>query len=113
LNEYSKASLLTFVSTIEGFGMPILEAQACSLPVITSNCSSMPEVAGDAAIMVDPFNVTAIRNGILDLMSNETLRNELIKKGYENIKRFSKEKVIAQYAGLYQEFENWNLLNQR
>lgn len=104
--EYAKASLLTFVSTIEGFGMPIIEAQACGLPVITSNCSSMPEVAGDAALQIDPLDVTAIQNGILALINNENLRNELVKKGFENIKRFSKEKVIAQYDSLYKELEN-------
>ncbi|MGI4750004.1 MAG: glycosyltransferase family 4 protein [Janthinobacterium lividum] len=104
--EYIKTDLLTFISTIEGFGMPIIEAQACGLPVITSNCSAMPEVAGDAALLVDPFQVTSIRNGILKLINNESLRNELVKKGFENIKRFSKDKIVAQYASLYQELEN-------
>lgn len=104
--EYQKANLLTFISTIEGFGMPILEAQACGLPVITSNCSSMPEVAGNAALLVDPFNVASIKNGILEMIQNESLRNELIKKGFENVKRFSKEKVVAQYVAIYEELEN-------
>jgi len=111
--EYAKADMLTFVSTIEGFGMPIMEAQACSLPVITSNCSSMPEVAGDAALLIDPLDIAAIKNGILTLIANETLRNELIKKGFENVKRFSKEKVIAQYEGLYKDLENRKSSNQR
>lgn len=104
--EYTKADLLTFISIIEGFGMPIIEAQACGLPVITSNCSSIPEVAGDAALHVDPLNVTAIRNGILELIDNESLRKDLMKKGFENVKRFSKEKVIAQYAALYKVLKN-------
>ncbi len=104
--EYTKADLLTFTSIIEGFGMPIVEAQVCGLPVITSNCSSMPEVAGDAALQVDPLNVAAIRNGILELVANESLRNDLVKKGFENVKRFSKEKVIAQYAALYKALKN-------
>lgn len=103
LSEYANADLLAFVSTIEGFGMPILEAQACGLPIVTSNCSSMPEVAGDAAIFVDPQNIKSIRNGILELISNQNLRNDLIQKGFENVKRFSKEKVVAQYKVLYQE----------
>ncbi|RYE22091.1 MAG: glycosyltransferase, partial [Sphingobacteriaceae bacterium] len=91
---------------IEGFGMPILEAQACGLPLITSNCSSMPEVAGDASLQVNPLDVIAIRNGILELINNESLRNDLVKKGFENIKRFSKEKTVAQYTALYQKLEN-------
>ncbi len=104
--EYKKARLLTFVSTIEGFGMPIIEAQACGLPVVTSNFSSMPEVAGDAAVFVDPYNVASIREGILKMINNESLRNDLIKRGFENIKRFSKDKIIAQYNLLYEESDN-------
>ncbi|MVN20995.1 glycosyltransferase family 4 protein [Mucilaginibacter arboris] len=104
--EYANADLLTFVSTIEGFGMPILEANACGLPVITSNCSAMPEIAGDAALLVNPFDATAIRNGISEIIKNETLRNKLIEKGFENVKRFSKEKVVEQYKRLYEEAEN-------
>ena len=111
--EYSAADLLTFISTIEGFGMPIIEANACGLPVITSNCSSMPEVAENAAFLVDPFDVDSIKNGILSLIGNENLRNELVKKGFENAKRFSEAKVAAQYEFLYQELENENLTNQR
>lgn len=104
--EYAKADLLTFVSTIEGFGMPILEAQACGLPILTSNCSAIPEVAGNAALLVDPFQVASIQNGILELINNATLRNDLVKKGFENIKRFSKDKIVAQYVSLYQHFES-------
>lgn len=112
-NEYANADLLTFVSTIEGFGMPIIEANACGLPVVTANCSSMPEVAGNTALLVDPFDVSAIKNGILALIGNETLRNKLVKNGFENAKRFSKAKIVEQFESLYQELENRNLTNQR
>ncbi|MEX8547938.1 MAG: glycosyltransferase family 4 protein [Mucilaginibacter sp.] len=112
-HEYANADLLTFVSTIEGFGMPIVEANACGLPVITANCSSMPEVAGNAALLVDPFDIQSIKNGIVKLIEDENLRNSLVKKGFENAKRFSKAKVVAQYELLYQELENENLTNQR
>lgn len=104
--EYANADLLTFVSTIEGFGMPIIEANACGLPVITSNCSSMPEVAGNAALLVDPFDVNAIRNGILTLLNKEHLRKEIIENGFKNATQFSREKVAEQYELLYQELEN-------
>ena len=106
VSEYQKADLLAFTSTIEGFGMPILEAQACGLPVVTSNCSSMPEVAGDAAVFVDPFEIQSIKKGILEMISNTKLREETTKKGFENIKRFSKESIVAQYDSLYQELKN-------
>ncbi len=108
--EYKKANLLIFVSTIEGFGMPIIEAQACGLSVVTSNYSSMPEVAGDAAIFVDPCNVASITDGILDMINNENLRNGLIKKGLENVKRFSKDKTIAQYNSLYEELDKSRII---
>ncbi len=106
LSEYQNADLLTFISTIEGFGMPILEAQACGLPVVTSNCSAMPEVAGDAAILVDPRNIQAVKNAILQMIDDAKLREDLIVKGFENVKRFSKEKVVTQYNQLYQELSN-------
>jgi glycosyltransferase involved in cell wall biosynthesis len=103
--EYAEADILAFVSTIEGFGMPILEAQAYGLPVITSNCSSMPEVAGDAAVYADPKDIASIRNGIFTLINDEALRLNLIEKGFINLKRFSKEKVVKQYQLLYEEAE--------
>lgn len=104
--EYANADLLTFVSTIEGFGMPIIEANACGLPVLTSNCSSMPEVASDAALLVDPFDVASIKNGILTLIGSQSLRSELVKNGFVNAKRFSKATIVEQYELLYQELEN-------
>jgi len=110
--EYAKADLLTFVSTIEGFGMPIIEAQACGLPVLTSNCSAMPEVAGDAALLVDPYQITSIQDGILKLIQDKDLRNDLIRKGFENAKRFSKDKIVAQYNSLYLELENRSSADQ-
>ncbi|RYY08373.1 MAG: glycosyltransferase family 1 protein [Sphingobacteriaceae bacterium] len=103
LLEYDQADLLTFVSTMEGFGLPILEAQACGLPVVTSNCSSMPEVAGNAAVLVDPFDVQSVRSGILQVINDCNLREAIVKKGFENVKRFSKENIISQYNQLYQD----------
>jgi len=99
--EYQQADLLAFVSTIEGFGMPIIEAQASGLPVITSNISAMPEVAADAALLVDPFDVDAIRKGIMTMINNDELRAILVKKGYQNAAQYRKENIAKQYVQLY------------
>jgi len=76
-------------SFYEGFGLPILEAQAAGCPVITSNVSSLPEVAGQAAILVDPNNVEQISQAMYKIINDEKLRKDLIFKGYANVKRFS------------------------
>jgi glycosyltransferase involved in cell wall biosynthesis len=98
---YVQADIVTFVSLFEGFGMPILEAQATGRPVLTSNCSSMPEVAGEGALFVDPSNIKEIRQGILKLIKDEKLRDSLIAKGLENCKRFSIKAVAQHYLDLY------------
>lgn len=92
---YSGAIALVFPSLFEGFGLPILEAQACGCPVITSNISSMPEVAGKGAILVDPYNVDEIANAMIEVM-DEKVRSKLIEAGFENIKRFSWEKCARE-----------------
>jgi glycosyltransferase involved in cell wall biosynthesis len=74
------AFAMTYVSYFEGFGIPIVEAMQCEVPVITSNATSMPEVAGDAALLVDPFSVDSIANAMMELLKNETNRNSLIEK---------------------------------
>jgi len=86
--------------------MPILEAQAVGRPVITSNILSMPEVAGDAACLVDPFDVSAIREGILKIIQDGSYREELIRKGQMNIRRFDPEKIALQYLDLYKKVAN-------
>lgn len=83
------AIVLVFPSLWEGFGLPILEAMACGTPVITSNVSSMPEVAGDAAILVDPTNVSAIASAIASIIADTSLRNDLRSRGLHRAKQFS------------------------
>ncbi|MBK6990437.1 MAG: glycosyltransferase family 4 protein [Chitinophagaceae bacterium] len=83
------AYALSFVPIFEGFGLPIVEAFQSGVPVICSNVTSMPEVAGDAALMVDPFNIDSIANGMNKLADNNDLRNELIDKGHQQKKLFS------------------------
>lgn len=86
---YGAALSLAYVSYFEGFGIPIVEAFRSGCPVITSNVTSMPEVAGDAALLVDPFNVAEIQSALLRIADSEVLRKELIRKGYDQVKIFS------------------------
>ena len=90
-NLYNMARVLIFVSLYEGFGLPSLEAMKCGTPVIASNTSSIPEVVGDAAILVNPYNTEDIFEAILKLVLNKELQNHLIQKGYERVKAFSWE----------------------
>ena len=90
---YCGAKALTFPSLFEGFGLPILEAQACGCPVLTSNVSSMPEVGGKGALYVNPYSVEDIIRGIREI---RRIRGELIKVGFENVKRFSWEKCARE-----------------
>jgi glycosyltransferase involved in cell wall biosynthesis len=98
---YNKCDLVTFISTHEGFGLPIIEANAVGRAVITSNMSSMPEIAGDSAHLVDPFSVIDMRNGILKIISDSNYRESLIKKGLENAKRYNPEAIAGKYLDLY------------
>jgi glycosyltransferase involved in cell wall biosynthesis len=81
--------------------MPILEAQATGRPVITSNLSSMPEVAGDGACLVNPYDVNSIKEGIQKVISDNHYRQQLITNGLKNVKRFNPKTVAGQYESLY------------
>ena len=85
----SRAIALAFVSLKEGFGIPILEAMQCGCPVLTSNVTSMPEVGGDAALYVDPYDVTAIRDGLRKLADDDDLRESLRAAGFRRASDFS------------------------
>lgn len=102
---YSMADVFVFPSFYEGFGVPIIEAMACGVPVITSTTSSLPEVAGDAAILIDPLDSGQIAGAILQVIENRRLQDELREKGYAQAQRFtwpkSASKLLSVYQGLY------------
>ncbi len=100
---YEQCDLVAFASIYEGFGLPIVEAQAVGRPVVTSNSHSMPEVAGGAACLVDPFDVASIRAGVLRVIQDREFRDGLVSRGFENAKRFAVEDVANRYADLYRE----------
>jgi glycosyltransferase involved in cell wall biosynthesis len=100
---YATARALVFPSLEEGFGLPILEAMSYGLPVITSNCSSMPEVAGDAALLVDPLDVTGIANAMLRLAQDDALAGELRQNGKQRAAFFTWEKCARETWEVYQE----------
>jgi glycosyltransferase involved in cell wall biosynthesis len=100
---YESAAAFVFPSRYEGFGLPPLEAMACGTPVVTSNVSSLPEVVGDAAVLVNPANVFDIARGIRDALLDEELRTELIRRGREQASRFSWERTARQMLEIYQE----------
>jgi len=90
---YRRALVFVYPSYYEGFGLPVLEAMACGTPVVTSNVSSLPEVAGDSAILVDPYDVGSIAEGIKEALNSHALEDgkyeEMVRKGLEQSKKFS------------------------
>lgn len=107
-NLYRSSDILLFPSLYEGFGMPIIEAQASGCAVITSSLKPMSEVAADAALFVDPMDVADIRNKINQLLSDSTLKNELVEKGYINAKKYVPAEICKQYLSLYEEMAKHN-----
>lgn len=100
---YASAKLLLYPSLYEGFGLPVLEAMACGVPVVTSKASSLPEVAGDAAILVNPNDTDEISKGVKVLMEDNDLRKELIKKGIARAKKFTWEKCANETFRVYKD----------
>jgi len=94
------ADVFMFPTFYEGFGIPALEAQSVGVPVVTSNLSSMPEVVGNSAILVDPTEPEFIAQRTHDLLSDNNLRDDIIKKGYENVRRFSWEECAEKIANV-------------
>lgn len=102
VQRYREADVISFVSTYEGFGMPIVEAQCVERVCVTSNCSSMPEVAGDGACLVDPMDVASIRAGFQRVIADEDYRETLIEAGRVNRLRFNAQKIADDFLRVYQ-----------
>jgi len=98
---YRRCYLFVFPSLYEGFGLPPLEAMACGCPVVVSNVSALPEICGDAAYYVNPYNINSIAEGIKRVLDNKDLREELIKKGLNRAKAFSWEKTAQEYLEIF------------
>jgi glycosyltransferase involved in cell wall biosynthesis len=100
---YRLAGVFVFPSLYEGFGLPPLEAMASGTPVVTSNVSSLPEVAGDAAVLVDPYDPAAIADGIARVLTDEGLRRDLRAKGLARAKQFSWDASVRRVRAIYGE----------
>ena len=103
---YRLAGVFVFPSLYEGFGLPPLEAMASGTPVVTSNVSSLPEVAGDAAVLVDPYDAHCIADGIHRVLTDETLRRDLRKKGVARAGQFSWEASVRRVHKIYRQVAN-------
>ena len=99
---YSQSDIFLYPSLRESFGIPMLEAMSCNVPVITSNTSSMPEVSGEAAHIVDPFNPEEITQGLIEILNNDAYRKSLCDKGLERSKKFSWLNMAKDYLKLYE-----------
>jgi glycosyltransferase involved in cell wall biosynthesis len=98
---YCGALALVYPSVFEGFGLPIIEAMACGTPVVTSNVSSMPEIAGDSAILIDPFRVEDIAHGILEICEDSALRGMLRERGLERAQLFNWQNTVRHLLSIY------------
>lgn len=105
---YTMARVFVYPSTFEGFGLPVLEAMACGTPVITTNVSSLPEVAGDAAILISPDDIPALRQALRSLLSDQALHTELSGRALARSKEFSWRKTAEMTAEIYR-----NVLHNR
>jgi glycosyltransferase involved in cell wall biosynthesis len=103
---YTGAACVALPSLYEGFGLPVLEAMACGAPVLTSNISSLPEVAGDAALLIDPHETQAIAEGLMRLITDSALRDQLIARGYLQAARFTWDRSALELQAIYRRLLN-------
>ncbi len=105
VEQYRLADVVVFASLYEGFGLPIVEAQAIGRPVVTSRLDPMPEVAGGAACLVDPLDVADIRRGLCAVLDNPVYAANLVQGGFSNVERFAPDRIAEQYAIVYRQVQ--------
>jgi glycosyltransferase involved in cell wall biosynthesis len=105
-SEYTNADLILFPSTYEGFGLPVIEGFQAERPVITSNISPMKEVAGDAALLVDPSSIASIRDHVINLLADQNLQAQLVTAGKETVKQYQPGYIAERYQQLWSKFKN-------
>lgn len=109
---YSQAELLLFPSLYEGFGLPLLEAMACGCPTVTSHLSSLPELVGDAGVLVNPYDPDAIVNGAMQILESSAFRTTLVERGLRQVQTFSWKKAGRQALAVYEQSLNKNRLSR-
>jgi len=103
---YNCATVFLYPSLYEGFGIPLLEAMACGVPTVTSNVTSMPEIAGNAALLINPRNGEEIKESLLKVLNDKDLRDFLVKRGLEQVKKFSWQRTAQETLELYRSVYN-------
>ncbi|MBA7627843.1 D-inositol 3-phosphate glycosyltransferase [subsurface metagenome] len=106
LHLYNAATVFVFPSLYEGFGIPVLEAMACRTPVIVSNVSSLPEVAGNSAFLIDPYDVDSITDAIDRVLNSSSLQNRMRESGLKRVKEFSWSKAATETVKVYRKAYN-------
>jgi glycosyltransferase involved in cell wall biosynthesis len=103
---YARASIFAFPSLDEGFGIPVLEAMARGVPVVTSNCSAMPEVAGDAALLIDPRDEEDLADALVRLVVEDGLREALIERGRIHVQQFTWDRAVRETWDVYAQLKS-------
>ena len=107
-NLVCSAQAMIYPSRYEGFGIPVLESMSCGTPIVVSNRGALPEVAGKAAPNFDPTDYRGMAKAILKIINDKLYREDLIKKGYQNTKKFSWDKMAKETLGVYQKVAGLN-----